>query len=143
MTYRAFLSPEELLEKLLCRLAFFSFPFLFPFFSFSSSHFNPSPPSLFRYQPTIVHADAEASRQRVRVVGVLKAWVEQFFYDFEEQSMEDAFLAFLEEMVCICLIVYTILSIECNLIELHLSIYLLFYFLIIFFSPENQYVDLC
>mmetsp|Transcript_16038 Transcript_16038/g.22271 ORF Transcript_16038/g.22271 Transcript_16038/m.22271 type:complete len:457 (+) Transcript_16038:73-1443(+) len=50
-----------------------------------------------RYEPSQGKNDEKTSK-RVRVVGVVKAWMEDHFYDFNEPEVQDALTSFIDEM---------------------------------------------
>ena len=41
----------------------------------------------------------ETKSKRARVIGVVKAWMEEHFYDFSEQEVQDALINFFKEVV--------------------------------------------
>jgi isopropylmalate/homocitrate/citramalate synthase len=51
-----------------------------------------------RYDPTSLLKSEEVTTKRVRVVGVVKAWLEDHFYDFSEPEVQQALTSFIESM---------------------------------------------
>eukprot|EP00008_Paramoeba_atlantica_P002026 CAMPEP_0201502282 /NCGR_PEP_ID=MMETSP0151_2-20130828/84050_1 /ASSEMBLY_ACC=CAM_ASM_000257 /TAXON_ID=200890 /ORGANISM="Paramoeba atlantica, Strain 621/1 / CCAP 1560/9" /LENGTH=875 /DNA_ID=CAMNT_0047895863 /DNA_START=103 /DNA_END=2730 /DNA_ORIENTATION=- len=70
LTYRAFTTPSELFQSL-----------------------------VLSYDPTNITTTSEITKKRVRVIGVLKAWVENFFFDFQQdESLQKQYDNFLSDM---------------------------------------------
>jgi son of sevenless-like protein len=87
LTYRSFTTPLQLIEALLIR---YGDGFQLNFLPIMLS---------FRYDPTSLMKTEEITTKRVRVVGVIKAWMEDHFYDFNEPEVQQALTSFFDSMV--------------------------------------------
>uniref|UniRef100_A0A7S4PFG4 Ras-GEF domain-containing protein n=1 Tax=Paramoeba aestuarina TaxID=180227 RepID=A0A7S4PFG4_9EUKA len=70
LTYRSFTTPLQLIESL-----------------------------LFRFEPYSMTTTDDLKSKRARVIGVVKAWMEEHFYDFGEPEVQDALINFFKEVV--------------------------------------------